>query len=207
MMVAGTANNSPNPIAAAFLPRAQEPQDLVELGYVAGAYGVAGGLKVQPYSCHTDTLLVVDQWWLLPPEKNDKSGGQNFIPLSLLTSKKHSGMILAQAKGLTDRTVAQSFKGSTVWVSRSMFPGVADGEYYWIDLIGLQAFNPRGILLGKVIGLADNGAHPILRILPATQTNPVELVAAELLVPFVAAYVRDVDLPNQRICLDWELDY
>lgn len=207
MRVAGAANNSPNPIAAAFLPPAQEPQDLVELGYVAGAYGVGGWLKVQPYSCHTDTLLVVDQWWLLPPKKNDKSGVESFISLSLLTSKKHSGMILAQAKGLTDRTVAQSFKGSTVWVSRSKFPSVADGEYYWIDLIGLEAFNPQGVLLGKVIGLADNGAHPILRILPATDTNPVELVAAELLVPFVAAYVRDVDLPNQRICLDWELDY
>ena len=206
MIIAGTADRSRHSIEAAFLPQ-QEPKDLIELGYVAGAYGVGGWLKIQPYSCHTDTLLVVDQWWLSPPEKGEKSDGKRFIPLSLLASRKHSGMILAQVKGLTDRTVAQSFKGATVLVSRSMFPAVADGEYYWVDLIGLAALNLRGVSLGTVIGLADNSAHPILRILPAAHANQMEMAGDELLVPFVAAYVHDVDLSNQRIYLDWESDY
>ncbi len=206
MIVAGPADKSGYLIGATLLSSAQEPEDLVELGYVAGAYGVTGWLKVQPHSCHTDTLLVVKQWWLLPPEKSNQQKGKRFIPLPLLASKTHSGMILAQAKGLTDRTVAQSLKGATVWVSRSMFPATADGEYYWIDLIGLIALNLQGTLLGTVIGLVENGAHPILRISPA-RIEPAEMAGDELLVPFVAAYVHDVDLPNKRIYLDWEFDY
>lgn len=205
MIIAGTADRSRHSIEAAFLPQ-QEPKDLIELGYVAGAYGVGGWLKVQPYSCHTDTLLVVKQWWLLPPEKSNQQKGKRFIPLPLLASRTHSGMILAQVKGLTDRTVAQSLKGATVWVSRSMFPATADGEYYWTDLIGLIALNLQGTLLGTVIGLVENGAHPILRISPA-RIDPAEMADDELLVPFVAAYVHDVDLSNQRIYLDWESDY
>jgi 16S rRNA processing protein RimM len=56
-----------------------------------------------------------------------------------------------------------------------------------------------------VTGLLDTGPHSVLRIAPEGADPGDE--AAERLVPFVAAYVVDVRLPERRIVVDWGLDY
>ena len=61
--------------------------------------------------------------------------------------------------------------------------------------------NRQGEALGAVVGLLDTGPHSVLRIQPA------EPQAEERLVPFVAAYVDDVNLAEKRITVDWGLDY
>ena len=47
----------------------------------------------------------------------------------------------------------------------------------------------------------DTGAHSVLRVRAAEDCAP------ERLIPFVAAYVDDVDLGERRITVDWGLDY
>ncbi len=57
--------------------------------------------------------------------------------------------------------------------------------------------------LGTVTGLLDTGAHSVLRVLPEGGRGEAD----ERLIPFVAQYVDDVDLPARRIRVDWGLDY
>jgi 16S rRNA processing protein RimM len=59
--------------------------------------------------------------------------------------------------------------------------------------------NRQGERLGVVADLLDTGAHSVLRVQPA--------VGDERLIPFVAAYVDDVNLAERRITVDWGLDY
>jgi len=65
----------------------------------------------------------------------------------------------------------------------------------------MAVVNRARVVLGSVAGLLDNGAQSVLRV------QPLAPDAAELLVPFVAAYVDRVDLAARRIEVDWELDY
>ena len=44
------------------------PEDLVTVGYVSGAYGIAGWVRIKPYSDDADSLLNVRRWWLGKPE-------------------------------------------------------------------------------------------------------------------------------------------
>ncbi len=76
-------------------------------------------------------------------------------------------------------------------------PPVADGEFYWTDLEGMRVVNQDGLDLGVVDSLMDNGAHGIL----------VVLGDRERLIPFVPAYVSDVDRDARRILVDWGADY
>ena len=48
-------------------------------------------------------------------------------------------------------------------------------------------------------GLLDNGAHSVLQLRDGG--------APERLIPFVAAFIDQVDLPGRRILVDWGLDY
>ncbi len=179
------------------------PVDLVLLGYVSGAYGLAGWIRVKPYATQSDVLLTSKTWWIDKPEFRD---------IDLLQTKMHSGDVVAQVMGVASRELAESLRGAAVHVSRSRFPTLPDDEYYWVDLIGLDVENEEGQRLGRVADMMDNGAHPILRVLTlldvtGESSDVVEAKQVELLIPFVEQIVKTVDRPAKKIIVDWGLDY
>ncbi|MDB5798685.1 MAG: rimM [Paucimonas sp.] len=172
------------------------PPDLVLVGYVAGAYGLKGWVRVRPYSNDADALLAAKTWWLDRPALRD---------VSVMQSKLHVDEVVAQLMGVADREAAEALKGTTVQVRRSHFPALDKDEFYWVDLIGLAVQNQRGESLGTVADLMDNGAHPIL-VVQAAGSGPDEK-PRQLLIPFVDRFVQEVDQANRRVTVDWELDY
>jgi 16S rRNA processing protein RimM len=121
--------------------------------------------------------------------------------------KKHSNSIVASVQDIVTREAAEELKSCSVWVSRQDFPELAEGEYYWVDLLGLSALNLQQQVLGQVIDLVDNGAHAVLRLAYLdTDENGVE-VKRERLVPFVKAYIHEIDWIQRTIHIDWQLDY
>jgi 16S rRNA processing protein RimM len=168
------------------------PADLIQVGHVSGAYGIAGGIRVAPYSSDADALLSIKTWWLDKP---------TLRPVKVRSAKYHSGDVTATLVGLSDRNLAEALKGATVQVSRAEFPELPEDEFYWTDLIGMDVVNLEGAALGKVVDMMDNGAQSILRIAPAEQPT------AERLVPFVEQFVKHVDREARLITLDWGLDY
>ena len=134
------------------------PEDLVPVGHVTGAYGVGGWIKIRPYSAEAEALLQARSWWLDKPDLHD---------VQVLQVKRHGADVVALLMGMAGRDAAEAQKGAVVQIRRSHFPVLADGEYYWSDLIGLEVENLQQQALGRVTDLMDNGAHPILRVAPA----------------------------------------
>nr|WP_130433842.1 ribosome maturation factor RimM [Rivibacter subsaxonicus] len=186
--------------------RAAWPEDAVEVGRIQGAWGIKGGIKVLPFSGQPEALLASSNWFLKAPEDKPRPAGSPALPamLSVASARDQGELIVATVSEVTDRNVAESLRGARIFVSRSSFPAAAEGEYYWIDLIGLAVLNRAGEALGAVESLIDTGPHSVLRVLQATGTEPEPV---ERLIPFVAAYVDQVDLPGRRIVVDWALDW
>lgn len=172
------------------------PGDLVLVGYVAGAYGLNGWIRIKPYASDADALLSAKTWWLDKPELHD---------VDMMQAKMHSGDVVAQLMGVVGRDAAEALRGTAVHISRAHFPALSDGEFYWVDLIGLAVVNLQGETVGTVHDMMDNGAHPILRVLPPT--SPEQAMAAEILIPFVDQFVKTVDQQERKIVVDWGLDY
>jgi len=180
------------------------PDDLVQVGYVSGAYGVAGWVRVKPFSDDADALLNVKTWWFDKPELQDFDVKQR---------KEHGGDVVAQLVGVVGRDAAEALKGAAVQVPRSHFPALPDDEFYWSDLIGLTVENLQGECLGQVSDMMSNGPQSILRVVaiadvpvldsPADGTEPVP----ERLIPFVEQYVVKVDKAARKITVDWGLDF
>jgi 16S rRNA processing protein RimM len=119
--------------------------------------------------------------------------------------KNHSDTVVAFAQGIDDRNAAESLRGARIFVPRSSFPAAADGEYYWVDLLGLQVVNREGLDLGLVRDLMSTGPQTVLVIEAAPETEGGKPL--ERMIPFVSAFVDSVDLPGQRITVDWQPDY
>lgn len=173
------------------------PDDLVLVGYVAGAYGLQGWVRIKPYSTDADALLTAKTWWLDKPDFHD---------VEMMQAKDHSGDVVARLMGIADRETAEALQGATVQVSRGHFPALADDEFYWVDLIGLAVENLQGEHLGLIADMMDNGAHPILRV-AVPQTVGSDKPQQEILIPFVDQFVKTVDQAAKKITVDWGLDY
>ena len=208
------------------------PTDLVELGRVVSAYGVKGWIKVQPHSSQAEVLLQARTWWIKAPVPVSqgagafaRSPGQSAGSVSglmraaqVLAARTHAATVIAQIDLAPDREAAETFKASTVWVSRSQFPATEDDEYYWVDLIDCQLFGEHdgaSVFIGIVQDVVDNGAHAVLRVARASVSSDgqVDLLRSakghtqDVLVPFVKAHVHTVDLANKRLESNWPVEF
>jgi 16S rRNA processing protein RimM len=176
-------------------PVADFPADAVEVGRVVGAWGIKGGIKVQPFATDPQALFSTKRWFLRPP---DGPGPVSPPLLRVIQAREHGGVVVATVQEVPDRNAAEALKGARVFVARSSFPTAGADEYYWVDLLGCSVVNRDGIALGSVADLLDTGAHSVLRVVQGDE---------ERLIPFVAAYIDTVDLGERRITVDWGLDY
>lgn len=197
------------------------PDDLVEVGRVAMAHGVRGWLKIQPYSPQAEALLNAPVWWLKAPDSVLEPGALSRLRgMTVQACRRQGGQFLvAQLAGVGDRDAAESLRAFTLWVPRAAFPAAEDDEYYWVDLIGCdfygQAESGVPVLLGRVGQVLDNGAHAVLQVDCGVRDDAGVFQVrqdargrpVQALVPFVAAHVHRVDLPNRRIDSDWPADF
>ena len=183
------------------LEPAELPPDAVEIGRVLDAWGIKGWIKIQPYSASPEALFSSKRWFLQPPER----GARHFsgtVGLSIKQAREHADTVVASAHELPDRNAAEALKGARIFIARSSCPTPAEGEYYWVDRIGLAVVNREGIELGRVSELMSTGPQQVL-VLGYEEDGKL----LERLIPFVGAYVDDVDLVAKRITVDWQADY
>jgi 16S rRNA processing protein RimM len=176
------------------------PADAVEVGRVVGAWGIQGGIKVKPFAADPQALFSTKRWFVEPPAEL-RPGVAVPALLRIVSAREQGEHVVATAQELPDRNAAEALKGARILVSRASFPTPAEGEFYWVDLIGLAVVNRAGRALGKVEGLLETGPHCVLSI----QADDAE--AEPLLIPFVEAYIDRVDLGARRIDVDWGDDF
>ena len=216
MATAPTTAAAPRPVLA---DGVLWPEDAVEVGRVLDAWGVKGGIKVQPFSSDPQALFCTKKWFLMPAEQAGigKPAAKAATPapalkrldaprfLQVKQARGQGDVVVVTSDDLVDRNAAEALKGARVFVSRSAFPTPDTGEFYWIDLIGLDVVNRDGQALGKVVDLMETGPTSVLRCeRPATEPGAA---ATECMIPFVSAYIDSVSLADRRIVADWGLDY
>lgn len=167
-----SGSNSPDPT-----------QDWVVVGRVGAPYGVRGWVRVSSYTDPIDNLLRYKPWLVAERE------------LEPVKVRAHQGGFVAQLAQVDDRDAAALLAGQDIRVPISQLPVTESDEFYWRDLIGMQARCPAGRALGEVTQLLETGAHDVLVI-----TTPAKL---EVLVPFVKEFVHDIDKKENFLIVDW----
>jgi len=160
----------------------------VVLGRVGAPFGVQGWLKVQSYTDPREGIVRYPDWEL--------HRGSSLGRWAVLEWKRAGSGLAVRLEGVDSREAAQSLTGAGVRVGRAELPPTAPGEYYWHDLVGLDAFGLQGEPLGRVAEILDLPAHPVL-VLEGER---------ERLVPLVKERLAGVDFDARRLTLDWHPD-
>lgn len=160
------------------------------MGVVCGAFGVKGWLRVHAETECPGSLLSYPVWWV--------GRESHWEPYKCERGTIHLKFLIAKLESIEDREAAKVLSGMQVAVPRIELPVPEESEYYWTDLIGLEVVNQQGTVLGKITELIKTRAHEVL---------VVRSPGSNLMIPFVAQYVLDVQLLEGRVQVDWSSDY
>jgi 16S rRNA processing protein RimM len=116
-------------------------------------------------------------------------------PLTVATARPHSGRLMLRFEGYADRSAAERLRGVLLLVDVDADERPEDPEeFYDRQLVGLPVVTAAGDAVGEL--------HEVLH-LPGQDVLSVRRPdAPEVLIPFVHAFVPEVDLDGGRIVVD-----
>lgn len=168
---------------------------MVVMGRIVAPFGIKGWVKIQPFADDALDWGGMPEWWLAGSDDAPESAWKAY---RLHECRAHGNILVAALDGVDDRNASEALKGMFVGAPRSALPATTEDEFYWADLTGLAVVNTAGEALGTVSGLMSTGAHDILQVVDGD---------VERLIPFVKAYVLEVDGAAGLIRVDWQKDW
>jgi 16S rRNA processing protein RimM len=169
---------------------AVETTGRISLGKINGVFGVKGWVKVFSDTKPREQIVKYSPWWI--------KQGNEWSRIKVLEGKAHGKGVIARLEGIDDRNKAELLKGVEIAIDREQLAPASDGEYYWIDLIGLRVETLEGVELGKIRQLFETGANDVI----------VVSGEKEHLIPFVQGlYVMEIDLNEGVMRVDWDPEF
>jgi 16S rRNA processing protein RimM len=153
----------------------------VLLAAVTGAQGLKGEVKVKTFTEHPETLARY--------RGLHTADGRRFTVTAARATKPDEA-VLAFAE-VTDRSHAESLKGTELYVPRSSLPATEADEFYHADLIGLRAEDVEDRVLGIVKAIHNYGASDVIEI--------AQPGGDSLLLAFTKETVPSIEIDKGRI--------
>lgn len=162
----------------------------ISLGVVARPFGIRGELRIKPHNPYTTWFDQAAGVWL---RKVPAAGPQYY---KLKRQRRHQEFFLVTLEGVPDRTAAEALRGHELVAPEDELETLSADEFYWHELVGLQAVSGEGEARGEVIRIEETA--------PELGGNDLLVVwgeQGEFLVPFCAAAVQEVDRKSGKIVI------
>ncbi len=154
---------------------------LYHVGNIVNTHGIKGELRV---------VATTDF-----PEQRFASGARLVIDttpntnVTVASSRKHKGFVLVTLEGYDNINMVEAFKGHTLNVTEAEQQALAEGEYYYRDIIGLHVIDQHDSELGVVSEILSPGANDVWVIPRRGQSD--------ILLPFLKSVVLSIDVANK----------
>jgi 16S rRNA processing protein RimM len=163
--------------------------EFICVGNITGVHGVKGWVKVYSDTSPRENILNYSPWKI-------QTGDQ--MQTVEVSGRRQGKNIVARLDGIDQREQAIELIGSKIYILPGQLPKLDEGDYYWSDLIGLAVESLQAEPLGTIETMMETGANDVMVLNGDRQR----------LIPFVIDdVVREVDLANKRVIVDWKPDY
>ena len=156
-------------------------ESLLLVGVVGAARGLKGEVRVKSFTANPADIGSYG-------ELTNEAGN---VCYKIKVTGKHKESVLARIEGVEDRTAAENVRGLKLFVRREQMPKLEEDEFYFSELVGLDAVLVDGKKWGRVVLADDFGAGPVLEVALASGDNEM--------VPFTLDVVPEVNLEKGLI--------
>jgi 16S rRNA processing protein RimM len=169
----------------------------IEVGRISRPHGVHGEVRVA-LSSDNPERFAPGVTLHARPGRRGVAGARlpEQVRLTIASVRGDDGFPIVAFEEIPDRDKAEAFGGYVLEVSGADLPELEEGEFYPFDLIGLEARDTSGAVLGRVTDALESPAHAILVV--ALDGG------GEALVPFVMAAVPTVEPEAAYLVIDPE---
>lgn len=156
---------------------------LLVVGRIGRAHGVLGEATIEIRTDLPDERFVVGTQLHTDPAMNG--------PLTIESARDHNGILLLKFLKINDRTAIELVRDTLLLVEVDMTQeAVHQDEYHVQQLIGCEVVLESGVRIGHLADVLN---------LPGQDLLAIEGDRGEILIPFIAEFVPQVDLENRRI--------
>jgi len=168
--------------------------DTLVVGKIGAPYGVKGWVKITSYTHELDGIFAYTPWLL--------SLGQEGKEYAVDQWRTHNKGLVAKLVGVENRDDAESIKNLEISIKAELLPQLADDDFYWRELVGMQVVTEQGYGLGVVKELFETGANDVMLI----KANLNDAFGQkERMVPYLLdQVVKQVDRQAKTIKVDWD---
>jgi 16S rRNA processing protein RimM len=160
-----------------------EKDRFISIGKITGLHGFKGTLKLQPY---------VESMDFFKPDTKIcvRNINNELFHFTIEWIRPHKKRFLLLFKEACSFDECQGLVNAELLIERKKMPEPKEGDYYWVDLIGLSVFTMEGVFLG------------ILEFIFPTGSNDVFVVKngkTEKLIPALESVIKKIDLVGKTM--------
>jgi 16S rRNA processing protein RimM len=156
---------------------------LLVVGRIGRAHGVHGEATIEVRTDLPDERFVVGARLITDPESNG--------PLTIESARDHNGILLLKFLEVNDRTAIEKVRDTLLLADVDMSEEAAfEDEYHVQQLIGCDVVLQSGLKIGELTDVLN---------LPGQDLLAIKGERGEILIPFIAEFVPEVDIENRRI--------
>lgn len=178
---------------------AKKPSNLVTVGRISTVFGVKGWVKVHSETEPRENIFKYSPWWL-----KTKHGVKTY---EVEDYRPHGNGLIAHLQGIDERDQAEALGRVEIAIDRSQLVDLAEGDYYWSQLIGLRVVSEFGEQpqdIGVVSNMMETGANDVLVVVG----DDLSIDRNQRLVPYVPEqFVLSVELEQGIIRVDWDPEF
>ncbi|WP_083454055.1 ribosome maturation factor RimM [Syntrophomonas palmitatica] len=152
--------------------------DLINIGKIAGSFGVEGWVKVIPL---TD---FPERFQKMKTVKLSHAGMVRDVKVE--GARPHKGFYLIKLQGIESPEEAVKYRNALLQIDESQLYPLPEGSYYHFQLEGLEVYDAQRGFLGRLTEVLATGANDVYVI----QTEQY----GEVLIPAIKDVVLRVDL-------------
>jgi 16S rRNA processing protein RimM len=149
----------------------------VLIGEIGRPQGLKGELRLRSYAGEPEAIAGYGPL-------ADEAATRSFEIESVRADAKS---LVVRIKGVASREAAEALTGTKLYVARALLPEAGEEEWYFADLVGLDALDAAGAKVGTVVAVHNFGAGDLIEVAPAQGSDT-------LLIPFTNAAVPEVDV-------------
>ena len=162
--------------------------EYLNVGKIVNTHGIRGEVRV---ISQTDF-----------PEERYRNGAEltlfreNKEPLPLIVSghRKHKNFDLLTFEGYPNINDVEPFRNGILKVTKDDLVDLAENEFYYHEIIGLEVVEEDGTIIGKVKEILSPGANDVWVVQRKGKKDA--------LIPYIESVVHTIDLENGQVTVE-----
>lgn len=159
------------------------------IGEVLKPQGIRGEAKVKPYAADSDDFL---RWKTLYIQRNN-----DFEPVAAKCSRVHDGFAYITLGDCANPNDVERLRGTQLYIRRDQTVQPEEDETFICDLIGCEAVDENGNVLGKLTDVLQHG--PVDVYVFRRQRGSFMAPALKAVFPSVDVAARRIDVCTEKL--------